>query len=115
MQQLAEQYVVGWLPGDFNGDNKVDALDYVKWRHTQGQTVNFGLGADGDLSGVIDTADFNIWKAHFGAGGSGAGGGGLVAGVPEPGTLIMALAAAAVLVASRARRQGGHEHNGLAT
>jgi hypothetical protein len=46
-------------PGDYNGDGIVDAADYTIWRDSEGQTVERrGLGADGDLSGVIDTADY---------------------------------------------------------
>jgi probable HAF family extracellular repeat protein len=41
------------LPGDFNGDNVVDAADYVVWRKT-------GAG------------DYNTWRANFGATAAGA-------------------------------------------
>jgi hypothetical protein len=40
--------------GDFNGDGKVDAADYVTWRDTNGSA-----------------ADYALWKANFGATGGG--------------------------------------------
>lgn len=70
------------LKGDFNGDGYVDIGDYIKWRD--------GLG------GAYSLADYDIWRANFGAIGSpieGAAAGGSVH-VPEPATwalLIVAL------------------------
>lgn len=52
------------LVGDYNADGMVDAADYIVWRHTLGSTQD--LHADGDLSGVVDEADYTIWKANFG-------------------------------------------------
>jgi hypothetical protein len=58
------------LSGDFNSDGRVDAADYVAWRH-----------------GTALLADYNAWRANFGATATGAAfaqGSGNVAGVPEP-------------------------------
>jgi glucose/arabinose dehydrogenase len=53
--------------GDFNGDSKVDAADYVVWRKTLGTTgVAAYSGADGDGDGGIDQGDFDVWRANFG-------------------------------------------------
>jgi hypothetical protein len=69
------------LPGDYNGDNVVDAADYVVWRKTFGLTGS-GLAADGDGDGEIGSGDFDVWRAHFG---QAAGGGAQARGsVPEP-------------------------------
>src|SRR5262245_58478087 len=64
------------LPGDFNGDNVVDAADYVVWRK--------GLGTP------YTQDDCNPWRAHFGSA-LGAGSGSVLpsteplsAAVPEP-------------------------------
>jgi CubicO group peptidase (beta-lactamase class C family) len=66
------------LPGDFNVDGVVDAADYVIWRKT-----------DGTPGG------YDLWRANFGQ----LGGGGSVAGenatVPEPATLVMLMLAPA--------------------
>jgi hypothetical protein len=52
--------------GDFNGDGRVTAADYVHWRNTQGDTVAPFTGADGSGNGVVDQADYNVWRDNFG-------------------------------------------------
>jgi hypothetical protein len=72
------------LPGDFNGDDRVDAADYVVWRKTDGTT-----------------AKYNEWRGNFGAtagAGSGLGIGGAVA---EPGGAVLLMAGFAALCAYR--------------
>jgi hypothetical protein len=69
------------LPGDFNSDGRVDAADYVLWRKTDNTQ-----------------AKYNEWRANFGAeAGIGGGSAGLVAAVPEPGSLLVALCGAAAM------------------
>jgi GH25 family lysozyme M1 (1,4-beta-N-acetylmuramidase) len=99
MEQLAA-YIPGFLPGDYNGDNVVDAKDYTKWRDTMGQSVKIGLGADGNLSGTIDAGDYSVWKSHFGTSGAGSGAASPSA-VPEPASVM--LLAIALAAASRLR------------
>jgi hypothetical protein len=56
------------LPGDYNKNQAVDAADYVVWRKTLGTfAVNLYAGADGDGNGRIETQDYNLWRARFGA------------------------------------------------
>jgi T5SS/PEP-CTERM-associated repeat protein len=57
--------VVQAPPGDFNIDGVVDAADYIVWRQTQGQTGS-GLAADGNSDGVVDDVDYGFWRANFG-------------------------------------------------
>jgi CSLREA domain-containing protein len=52
------------LPGDYNFDGVVDAADYNVWRDTLGSTTD--LRADGSDNGVVDTADYDVWKGEFG-------------------------------------------------
>jgi hypothetical protein len=52
------------LPGDYNQNGIVDAADYTVWRDTQG-AMGEGLVADGDGNGTIDDGDYDVWKAHF--------------------------------------------------
>ena len=69
------------LPGDFDFDGVVDAADYVVWR----DKVGFSLAPD----------DYNIWRANFGrTAGAGAQ---QLAAVPEPsGVCLLAIAVIAV-------------------
>lgn len=68
------------ISGDFNGDDKVDAADYVVWRD--------GLGAD------FTQTDYDTWRANFGRSATGSALGAPTAlpnstnpAVPEPQTL----------------------------
>lgn len=83
-------YVSTGVAGDYNHNGVVDAADYVVWRKTLGQT-GAGLAADGDNNGTVNSADYAIWRGNFGLSGSGAGVGNS-ATVPEPATIsIVAL------------------------
>ncbi|MEX2308097.1 MAG: hypothetical protein WD738_10920 [Pirellulales bacterium] len=80
------------LPGDYNADGAVDAADYVVWRKSVGAaTLN---NRDPNGMGPVGEADYNFWRARFGNTiGSGAGGMASARNaVPEPCTLILALA-----------------------
>jgi hypothetical protein len=95
--------VTDGLPGDFNGDNVVDAADYTVWRDQLGSvgTVESPAGdGNGDL--VVDAADYQIWRQNFGR--SGAGLPALAASttaVPEPSSLAALLGLCALLASSR--------------
>jgi hypothetical protein len=54
------------LPGDYNQSTQVDAADYVSWRKAVDSTVTAYSGAYGNGNGVIDDADYTVWRAHFG-------------------------------------------------
>jgi autotransporter-associated beta strand protein len=71
------------LTGDYNGDGLVNAADYTVWRDTLGSTTR--LAADGNGNGRVDADDYAIWKMHFGATSPNAGAGSSsVSAVPEP-------------------------------
>jgi hypothetical protein len=73
------------LPGDYNGDNVVDAADYVTWRDALGTTATL---ENDETPGSVDEADYGVWKANFGQ--SLIGGGAVAAGaVPEPDAIIL--------------------------
>ena len=93
------------LAGDFNGDNIVDAGDYVVWRHAFGQTVAAAYnGADGDGNLTIDNSDYAVWRSHFGQTAPGTGSSfSLSAEVPEPATIWL-VAISGVFVFHRMRR-----------
>jgi hypothetical protein len=76
--------------GDYNGDDIVNAADYVAWQKTLGQSVPRGTAADGDGNGVIGMPDLDVWQTKFGE----AAPGGASAPVPEPSAGLMLLACA---------------------
>jgi hypothetical protein len=56
--------------GDYNGNGRVDAGDYVIWRDTLGSTTDFHANGnnDGASMDLIDQADYDVWKSAFGQG-----------------------------------------------
>jgi hypothetical protein len=70
--QISPLSVPGAAPGDYNNDGVVDAADYTIWRAHLGQT--FALtNRDPSNSGPINQQDYTFWTGHFGSTG-GAGG-----------------------------------------
>ncbi|MCC7475403.1 MAG: PEP-CTERM sorting domain-containing protein [Pirellulales bacterium] len=57
--------IVGTTSGDYNYNGVVDAADFVIWRAQEGQS-GAGLAADGDGSGTVDAADYDHWRTRFG-------------------------------------------------
>jgi hypothetical protein len=88
--------------GDFNGDNKVDAADYIVWRKSIGTP-----------------AAYDTWRANFGATGGPSGPSTIVQGfvryvtsgggsaVPEPTTVLLVGLGVAVVAAGRRRASNG--------
>jgi hypothetical protein len=60
------QTAVEPLAGDYNRDGVVNAADYVVWRNSQGQFAAHFNGADGNGDGVINQADYDTWLENFG-------------------------------------------------
>ncbi|MFO0790072.1 MAG: autotransporter-associated beta strand repeat-containing protein [Pirellulales bacterium] len=84
------------VAGDYNNNGVVDAADYVLWR-------NGGpLQNEVDNPGILDANDYAAWRARFGNT-SGAGTGLGAAGIPEPGTLSLIFL---VISAGYAMRRG---------
>ncbi|MGD9634374.1 MAG: LamG-like jellyroll fold domain-containing protein, partial [Pirellulales bacterium] len=73
-------------PGDYSGNGVIDAADYTVWRDSFGKTGT-GLAADGNGDNVVNDADYLIWKQNFGSGGSGSVGDATAA--PEPSALVL--------------------------
>jgi hypothetical protein len=73
-------------PGDYNGNGKVDAADYVLWR-------NGGpLQNETETLGSVTSEDYTAWRASFGnPPGAGSGIGAGLTPVPEPSSLLLSL------------------------
>ena len=94
----AEVYNATQLPlppliqGDYSRNGVVDAADYIVWRNTHGQSGT-GLLADGNGDTFVNNADYNLWRAHFGQ--VAASGATANVAVPEPATFALLIIAAA--------------------
>jgi hypothetical protein len=84
------------IPGDFDGDGKVDGLDLEVWK---GAFATHTAGADANGDGDSDGDDFLVWQQNLGTGVPSGGS----AAVPEPASLGL-IAAAAAMFAGRRRR-----------
>lgn len=87
LTQLRLYQQIDGLAGDYNADGVVNAADYTVWKDTLGSTTS--LVADGNRNGIVDQNDYFVWQTNY-----------LTTAqssviVPEPGTLALALYLAA--------------------
>lgn len=81
---LSSVIVPQGVPGDYNNNGVVDMADYVLWR-------NGGpLQNEINTPGTVDASDYTAWRSRFGAT-SGAGSALGSASVPEPALLSLAI------------------------
>ncbi len=52
-------------PGDYNRNGVVDLADFEVWRKDFGSAIN--LAADGNNDGIIDAADYTYWRTRYDA------------------------------------------------
>lgn len=83
------------LLGDFNYDGVVNAADYTVWR----DALALGSPIVNDNDGVADVGDYTSWKANFGQPSPPS-----VVAAPEPGAWSIAFSAAGFLIQGRRRR-----------
>jgi hypothetical protein len=94
-------FISDGLPGDFNHDGIVDAADYTVWRDSMGQTGD--VAADGNEDNIVDMADYQLWVDNFGRSELGGAGGGSrgTAAVPEPASWLLAVVGVAAIAGFR--------------
>ena len=87
------------LAGDYNQNGLVEAADYALWRDTVGSASN--LAADGNGDGTVDQEDYEVWKISFGN--IRAMPSSAAAAVPEPADSMPLIVAVASFVVSGIR------------
>lgn len=106
VDDVALTSVGGGVPGDYNGNNVVDAADYTVWRDHMGEAFQLDHEGDGISPGEVQEDDYTFWVSQFGMA-AGASNGSLAAGaVPEPSTVFLGTLAIGGfgVVTSRRRR-----------
>jgi hypothetical protein len=98
VMQVLRPYFANARPGDANFDGLVNAADYTIWRNTLGRT-GAGLAADFNIDGVVNSADHRIWKTNFQIET------GAASAAPEPPALMLFVAASLICCAARASRR----------
>ena len=98
---FADRVIPGLAPGDYNADGIVDTADYDLWRSRFGSMTHFA--ADGNGDGKIDAGDYTIWRDHY------AAGGGTIQEVPEPAGLPFLSGIAAIGWFMAAKKRGRRE------
>ena len=99
----------GAIAPDFNGDGVVNGADFLIWQANAGIASGASvLTGDADADGDVDGADFLKWQRNVGKPmpwvGSGSSGGGGLATVPEPTSLIMLVCGGMLSLAFGRRR-----------
>jgi T5SS/PEP-CTERM-associated repeat protein len=89
------------VPGDFNANGVVDAADYVMWRNSAGTMSS--LPNDGGIGGTIGAAHYNLWRTNFGHIAGSAAGASATAAVPESAASLQMILAIGVLATWRRR------------
>jgi len=94
--------IAGGVTGDYNGNNIVDAADYVLWRKYLNQSVTL---PNDSTPGMVTSADYTVWRSNFGQTPSGSGSGSLLSNaVPEPLGSLLGLFGLISLICFNSRR-----------
>jgi Concanavalin A-like lectin/glucanases superfamily len=79
-----EDFLLSYVPGDFDRNGMVESADYDKWKADFGSSVGqAGEGADGNRDGVVNAADYTVWRDALPEGAAALA----ERNVPEPATM----------------------------
>ena len=90
--------IAGGVAGDYNENGIVDTADYVVWRKHFGQTFLLPNEGSGQSTGMVDEQDYNFWRSRFGAT-SGSASGMLQGALNVPEPITLWLCASAAAIA----------------
>ena len=106
LDNVAISALAALLPGDYNGDGVVDAVDYAVWRETYGAPA--GSLPNDIVGGPIGIAQYESWREFFGSSLAQ-----LSTSAPEPTTPTLSGVGIALLVAcTRKRTEHSNQHTG---
>ncbi len=83
------------LPGDYNSDRVVNTSDFNYWRTRFGSA---DAAADGNGNGIVDAADYVVWRNSIAAS---VGSSGIGTTVPEPASNLLCIALVGALALAR--------------
>jgi hypothetical protein len=92
-------------PGDYDHSGVVTTADYNLWRSTFGSTTN--LLADGDHDGIVDAADYVVWR-NAATGGPSLG---TSVAVPEPASCLLMLCGFFGIMGGRRQNHSNHRRS----
>jgi hypothetical protein len=96
---IGNHVVLGGVLGDYNHNGIVDAADYTVWRDHLGQGVTL---PNDTMPGSVTQADYDVWKSNFGNhSGSGSG---TSAAVQEPASLLLLLSGILAIYTRRCQK-----------
>ena len=92
------------LPGDFDHNGVVDMADYVVWRAAH---TTFDPRADANGDGRVDDADLAVWRANFGQTYASSGAAATVAVIPARARFVAPAPTADAAVSDSTAKHGG--------
>jgi hypothetical protein len=55
----------GAFNGDFNGDQRIDGADFLRWQRGVGSTAGGQASGDATGNGVVDGSDLAVWRSRL--------------------------------------------------